>query len=263
MDKHIIWLELWDNDKSKEMFSGSGKIPVSLYILHNIVNNTEKTTTITSKLNRLNLTYHNIYLNPKQNIPFAYFTIYAKLNHLLQEKPELKIDVLRRTVKGNGESLGLPQKYSAGDRLGVITYLVKPYQGRPQGFQVKKMATIHPDSAKLKLIIANKMSFTGSLVEDGKLGLIGNNKFYILGDNIQSLTRLQQLFNTKLAELVCNSTKYHMSFLDPSAFGFLPDVRKIPIKELPIVDDLHLAKYLGLSPEDTQLIKKKIEAGKL
>ena len=61
LDKHIIWLELWDNDKSKEMFSGSGKIPVSLYILHNIVNNTEKTTTITSKLNRLNLTYHNIY----------------------------------------------------------------------------------------------------------------------------------------------------------------------------------------------------------
>ena len=55
-----------------------------------------------------------------------------------------------------------------GDRLGVTTYLVKPHGGRPQGFQVKKMATIHPDAAKQKLIIAKKRSFKGSLVDDGR-----------------------------------------------------------------------------------------------
>ena len=52
------------------------------------------------------------------------------------------------------------------------------------------MAIIHKDANKTKLIIANKCSFKGIFIDDGKLGLTGCNKYYILGNNLELLLKI-------------------------------------------------------------------------
>lgn len=42
---------------------------------------------------------------------------------------------------------------------------------------------------KIKLIIANKSSYKGSFIDDGRLGLCGNDKFYILGENLELIKK--------------------------------------------------------------------------
>ena len=47
---------------------------------------------------------------------------------------------------------------------------------------------------KKKLIIANKASFNGAFIDDGKLSLTGCNKYYILGDNLELVLKLNSNF---------------------------------------------------------------------
>jgi hypothetical protein len=47
---------------------------------------------------------------------------------------------------------------------------------------VKKVNEKHIYMDKRKLIIANKASFNGAFIDDGKLSLTGSDKFYIMGD---------------------------------------------------------------------------------
>lgn len=62
LEKHIIWMKLWDNSQSKGMINAD--IPISLYVLQNSLNIDKKKTEITSVLKRRNLTTtSNEYLN--------------------------------------------------------------------------------------------------------------------------------------------------------------------------------------------------------
>ena len=101
---------------------------------------------------------------------------------------------------------------------GVDTYRYK------DGLFVKKMKCDHPDMSKNKLIICNKQSFTGTFIDKGKLGLVGGDKFYILGDKLELL---KAYLDTPLAYIACHYTKYRQDFLDREAFTFIPDIRKI------------------------------------
>lgn len=179
LEKTLVWIEIWDNFQARTMFSGSASIPCSLFVLQNTENTSQQTTLIRSiiRTQRLDQTYQ-VYLDPNKNTPLAYYHIFSKLENLLASQPELQLSskVLRKTVPGEGDPIALPDHYTAEDDYGVTTYLIRD----DIGVVVDTMTKRHPDTEKTKIILAHKTSTQGSFIDDGRLGLIGNNKYYIL-----------------------------------------------------------------------------------
>jgi hypothetical protein len=83
LEKHIVWLKLWDNSQSKGMIHAD--IPISLYVLQNTLNTQNTKTEITSILKRRKLTTTSFeYLNPKYSIPLAFHNIFNKLIRFIE-----------------------------------------------------------------------------------------------------------------------------------------------------------------------------------
>lgn len=221
LDNHVVWLKLWDNIKS--LATINGKIPISLYVLHNKQNDMKLSTNITSEIqNRKLKTCSNIYLNKEYSIPLAYHNIFKKLIAFIEEH-NLQLEYNTKTIKSSGTKTKLPNDYTLEDLWAVDTYTIK------DGVMVKKATEQHPDASKKKLIIANKASFTGAFVDDGKLSLTGNHKYYILGE---SLERLNELLQFKITNIICHFSKYGQNFLDNEAFMFIPDIRKLGFNDI-------------------------------
>jgi hypothetical protein len=240
--KQVKWLELWDNSKSKSEINAD--IPISQYCLKNVNNMKKKKTTIKiistrGKISKID----KVYLNPDYSIPLAYHTIFEKIRVFLEENPEFKIDVKTKTVKSEGKQTKILKKIERKDLWGIDTYRLK------DGYFVKKMKEKHPDMNKPKLIIANKCSFAGCLIDKkGKLGLTGSDKSYILGDKFEILK--QFLEKTKICYIISRYTKYRQDFLEKDAFQYIIDVRKIPKKKLSEISDEGIGKLIGLDDEE-------------
>ncbi|MFO0089666.1 MAG: Eco57I restriction-modification methylase domain-containing protein, partial [bacterium] len=217
LEKHILWMKIWDNMKSLSVLNG--KIPISIYVLRNNLNELKLKTIIISQIQSKNIQSESIeYLDKNQTIPIAYYNIFSKLYQFIQ-KNKLQLEYKNNTVKSSGERMVLPNDYDSKDMFGVDTITVK------DGIQVKKMSVEHPDMTKKKLIIANKSSFIGSFIDDGRLGLVGNHKFYILGTKLNIVL---DVLKFKITRVISHLTKYGQDFLDPTAFDYIPDLRKLP-----------------------------------
>ena len=242
LEKHITWLKLWDNSQSKGIINAD--IPISLYVLHNIINNgTNKKTEITSILKRRGLTTTSTeYLNPKYSIPLAFHSIFNKLVHFIETK-NLPFDYKTKTIKSTGTKAKIPTDYTFKDMWAVDTYTIN------EGLMVKKATEQHPDANKRKLIISNKSSFNGAFIDEGKLGLTGCNKYYILGDNLELILKL---LSFKIINIISHFTKYTQDFLDKEAFKYLPDIRKLGIYD--ITED-EFYKLIGLTRQEINQIK--------
>jgi len=242
LEKHIIWMKLWDNSQSKGMINAD--IPISLYVLQNSLNTDKKKTEITSILKRRNLiTTSNEYLNKDYSIPLAYHSIFNKLINFIETK-NLKLEYSTKTVKSTGTKTKIPSKYKLEDMLAIDTYTIK------EGIMIKKTSETHPDANKKKLIIANKASFTGAFIDDGKLSLTGNHKFYIIGDKLELIMKM---LSYKIIDIIGHYTKYGQDFLDNEAFTYLPDIRKLGIKD---IDEKKLYKLIGLTQDEIKLFDK-------
>ena len=242
LEKHIVWLKLWDNSQSKAMINAD--IPISLFVLQNIINSSNKKTEITSILKRRSLTTKSTeYLNPKYSIPLAFHSIFNKLIDFI-EKNDLQLEYKTKTVKSTGTKVKLPLEYTLRDTWAVDTYTIK------EGIMVKKATEIHPDANKRKLIISNKASFTGAFIDEGVLSLTGNHKFYILGDNLEFI---KKMLNFSIIKIIGNYTKYGQDFLDNDAFKYIPDIRKLGISN--ITED-EFYNLIELTQEEILQIKK-------
>lgn len=100
------------------------------------------------------------------------------------ETNNLKLEYSTKTVKSTGTKTKIPSKYKLEDMIAIDTYTIK------EGIMIKKASEIHPYANKRKLIIANKASFTGAFIDDGKLSLTGCNKYYILGDKLELILKM-------------------------------------------------------------------------
>jgi len=242
LEKHIIWMKLWDNSQSKGMINAD--IPISLYVLQNILNIDKKKTEITSILKRRNLTTtSNEYLNKDYSIPLAYHSIFNKLINFIETK-NLKLEYSTKTVKSTGTKTKLPLKYNLEDMLAIDTYTIK------EGIMIKKASVTHPDANKRKLIIANKASFNGAFIDNGKLSLTGNHKFYIIGDKLELIMKM---LSYKIIDIIGHYTKYGQDFLDNEAFTYLPDIRKLEIED---IDENKLYELIGLTQDEIKLFDK-------
>jgi hypothetical protein len=237
LEKHIIWMKLWDNSQSKLMINAD--IPISLYILHNKLNINKNTTEIISIMKRRNLTtISNEYLNKDYSIPLAYHTIFNKLLNFI-EKNNCKLEYNTKTIKSTGTKIRLPSNYTIEDMWAVDTYTIK------DGIMVKKVNEKHIDMDKRKLIISNKASFNGAFIDDGKLSLTGSDKFYIMGDNLEVILKL---LSYKLCDIISHFTKYRQDFLEREVFTYIPDIRKLGI--LDIIDIKDFYNLIALTNEE-------------
>ena len=241
LEKHIIWLKLWDDSQSKGMINAD--IPISLFILQNTLNIQNKKTEIISEIKRKKLTTtSNEYLNPKYSIPLAFHSIFGKLVQFI-EKHNCSLDYKTKTIKSSGTKAKISPDYEVEDMLAIDTYTLN------EGILVKKALEQHPDANKRKLIIANKRGFKGAFIDEGKLSLTGCNKYYILGNNLEIILKLLS-FN--ISEFISDYPKYSQSFLDKEAFKFIPDIRKLGIDDI-TEDDFY--KLIRLTQQEINQIK--------
>lgn len=241
LEKHIVWLKLWDNIKS--LATINGKIPISLFILQNTPNNTNKKTDIISEIQSKKLTTTSTeYLNPSYSIPLAFHSIFNKLVNFIETK-KLQLEYKTKTIKSSGTKEKIPTEYKLEDMWAVDTYTIK------EGLMVKKATEPHPDANKRKLIISNKASFTGAFIDEGKLSLTGNHKFYILGENLELVKKMLEF---KIINIVGHYTKYGQDFLDNEAFKYLPDLRKLGITN---ITESEFYKLIGLTLQEINQIK--------
>jgi len=243
LEKHIVWLKLWDNIKS--LATINGKIPISLFILQNTANTTNKKTEISSEIQSKKLiTTSTEYLNPKYSIPLAFHSVFNKLVSFIETR-NLRLEYKTKTIKSSGTKEKIPTEYTLEEMWAVDTYTIK------DGLMVKKATEQHPDANKRKLIIANKASFTGAFIDEGKLGLTGNDKSYIIGDNLELIIKL---LSFKISDMISHFTKYRQDFLDNEAFKYLPDIRKLGLDD--ITED-EFYKLIGLTqPEINQITNR-------
>jgi hypothetical protein len=128
--------------------------------------------------------------------------------------------------------------------LAIDTYTIK------EGLMVKNITEKHPDMNKRKLIIANKSSFAGAFIDDGKLGLTGSDKTYIIGDNLELI---QKMLKFKISDIISHFTKYRQDFLEKEVYTYLPDIRKLGIED---INEKQFYKLIGLTQNEIKLFDK-------
>jgi hypothetical protein len=221
LEKHIVWLKLWDDSQSKGMINAD--IPISLYVLQNTLNTQNKKTEIISEMKRKKLTTTSFeYLNKIYSIPLAFHSIFNKLIQFV-EKHNCSLEYKTKTIKSSGTKTEIPTEYTLEDMWAIDTYTLK------EGILVKKATEQHPDANKRKLIIANKRGFKGAFIDEGKLSLTGTEKIYILGEKLDLILKIMKF---KICHIICDYTKYRMSFLEREVCEYLPDIRKLGITDI-------------------------------
>jgi hypothetical protein len=149
-----------------------------------------------------------------------------------------------KTIKSSGTKSKIPQNYTLEDMFAIDTYTLQ------EGILVKKASETHPDANKRKIIIANKRGFKGAFIDEGKLGLTGTEKIYILGNNLELILKIM---NFEISNIICDYTKYRMSFLEKEVCNYIPDIRKLGIND--ITED-EFYKLIGFTRQEINQIKK-------
>ena len=65
--------------------------------------------------------------------------------------------------------------------------------------------------------------------DEGKLSLTGTEKIYILGNNLELILKIM---NFEISHIICDYTKYRMSFLEKEVCNYIPDIRKLGINDI-------------------------------
>ena len=232
LEKHIIWLSLWDASTSLRKFNSySGEIPISIFLLQNIKNTKKLKTIIDVEYSQIKYEFSNYeyYLDKSLSIPLGFFSSLLKLQKFVRDN-DIMLDYKTTKVSNkyllkhyihNSKKDDLPETYKLEDNYNVDTFKVK------EGMKVNRSAIRHTDADKSKLIIANKASLVnGIIIDDGRLGICGSNNYYILGDT-NTLELYRKIFNFKLIEIASLFTKFRQNFLDTDVFLYIPDLPKL------------------------------------
>ena len=222
-EKNILWLELWSNFYSKQQIKAT--IPISLFVLQNKLCELDALTKFNSKVyydKFLKVISDEINLNDFDSLPLGDFNILKKLRKFIIEN-DCQLEVNTNVIKTYGDEFLLPENYTLEDKLNVTTYTIK------EGLKVKRSNELHKDANKRKLIIANKRKIIGIFIDESKLGLATNHKYYILGENLELI---KKILSFNFIKIVNSMTKYEMDFVNKEAFSYIPDLRKLNINDI-------------------------------
>jgi hypothetical protein len=239
---HIHWIKLWNNMNAKKMINAT--IPISIYMLQKSKTDSSKLTYLESEIynKRLQKSSYSTHIDKSISLPLGGFSILSKLKKFVEEN-NCELTVHTKTVKSYDEEFSLPKNYNLQDKLCITTYTLK------DGYKVKRSKEDHPDADKRKIIIANKSNFIGMLIDDGKLGMTGNHKFYILGDDLEFV---KKILTFKFIHIINAYTKYGMDFIDKEAFSYIPDLRKIGKND---ITEKEFYNLIGLTKNEIDEIK--------
>ena len=231
LEKHIIYLELWDVNYSKSNIKA--EIPLSIFLLHNIDNKKNKTI-IKICNDRAKYFPKNIkiYLDKSLSIPLGHIDILLKLrkfvinnNCSLEYKTKKSADTTLKKLKKKKNQLIYKTleeiiKIKAEDKYCIDTYV----DDKDKEYQLNITKTYHPDYDKIKLILSHKASLEGIFIDKGKLGICGTHNYYILGNNLELIKKILKFEIIKKASMF---TKYGQNLLDTDFFTYVPDLRKL------------------------------------
>lgn len=235
LQRKLYWLTLADTNETKRLFKVY--IPISMFALKNEPQN-QIQTKITTFLKRNKMTHYTI-LNNQETICIAFHTIMNKLKAYIQTH-NLELDFKHKVVKSVGNKLKLKEIADPTINLLIDSYTQK------DGILVKLGLEIHPDTKQRKLIISNKTDFKGTFIDEGRFGLTGFHKFYLMGNDLE---KVLEFFSYKIIKLIPLATRFKQSFLDKEALQYIPDLRKVSVKD---EDDFY--KQIGLDDNELSLI---------
>ena len=81
------------------------------------------------------------------------------------------------------------------------------------------------------------------------MSLTGTEKIYMLGENLELILKIM---NFGISNILCDYTKYRMSFLEKEVCNYIPDIRKLGIAD--ITED-EFYKLIGLTRQEINQIK--------
>jgi hypothetical protein len=247
LTKHIMWMKLWDNASSKKLTHG--ETPIVQYVLCN--ENKQANTLVISqntrgRLNKIETTY----LDPKFNIPSAYFSIFNKLRTFIDNN-NLQIKVYTNTVGNTGEEIRLFKDHTHTGELKKITADDNWSIYTENNTEVKLRKTIKPHpNAKLPKIIFAYKSRCKPFLDKGVLGITGGDNAYIIGDNLETLIKV---FRFKICLIICDFMKYRQDFVSRESYEYIPDIRK-----LGNITELELYDMIGFTPDEIKQILSTI-----
>ena len=255
LDKYILWLSLWDVNTSKNKLNG--EIPLSIYLLKNIENTKKEKTIINCDYQRIKFKINTeSYLDNNLSIPLGFFSSLLKLQLFIKEN-NLKVNYKTKKVKKliwkydhKSKKENLPKDYKLDDNFCIDTYILN------EGIKINKSYDRHIDADKIKLIIPHKSSLNGIFIDNGRLGICGNDNYYILGNN-KYLKIIKKIMSFKLILIASLFTKSRQNYLDTDIFLYIPDLTKLPNgnKYLDITED-KFYKLIGLSQAEIKEIKE-------
>jgi len=237
-EKTFLWLRLLSIEDSYKFLKVF--IAISFYVMKNTIN-TNKTPTNIKFLNNELIPY---YLNPNLSIPMSYPYIFEKLLNFIN-KYDLEFDIKTNRTKTNGDKIALSSfglNYKTDDLLNIDTYTVK------DGIKIKKSIKQHIDADKKKLVFCRKIEVYG-FIDDGRLGVAGNNNYYILGDKLELLLKM---FNFKFVKIISDYTKYYMSYINLNFFKYMPDIRKL--SDIQNIEEIDFYRLVGFNVDEINLI---------
>jgi hypothetical protein len=251
LEKHIIWLLLWDYSTSLKKFnSESGKIPLSLFLVQNIKNTKKLKTNINIKYDdiKYEISNYNYYLDNTLSMPLGFFSSLLKLQKYIKENnlkldfktTKIKKEYLLKHYKHDTKKDNLPKTYKLDDNYCIDTFTLK------DGIKVNKSTKRNDDSDKTKLIIAHKSSLKGIIIDDGRLGICGTHIYYILGKS-NYLSFIKKILNFKLIIIASLFTKFGQNFLDADVFLYVPDLAKLGYDT---ITENELYKLIKLTKEE-------------
>lgn len=225
LDKQLITLKNFKDSQLKEKFGESANITSAYYLLQN------KPSTVKTTVIDVNGIVSDIKLNKKYPIVLAYNNILYKII----DKCELFKDTKQYAQKSlnnsecsdSGTNKNIAGIDETGNILTVKSMKKHPYQDTPKIFI--------DGSSKLKYYYD----------KDGKYGIIGQNQFYIIGDELEDI---EKYFKTKLANFLLRTIKYRMNFIEPR---YYPDIRTIKLEK---INDDTLADYFKFTKEERDVI---------
>ena len=245
LEKYLIYLELWDDNKSKQKIKA--EIPISIFLLQNIDNSIKKLNTII-KINNLRKKIsqkYTLYLNKNNSIPLGFISQLLKLQNFIN-KNNLFVDFKTKKIKANKQKIKLQnfKTIKLSDNYCIDTFKVH------DGYYGNKTKEQHEDANKRKLIICNKSTLSGIFIDDGKFGICGNDNYYVLGTNLELIKNILEF---KIIEIASLFTKYRQNFLDTDLLkNYIPDLRQIK----GIQTEEQLYKAINLTKAEINEIEK-------
>jgi len=237
----IEYLTCFSNIEIKKIFKGKAQTPCCYFLLTN--KNSDNIINIFEKQSN---EYIDFKLNIKKEIPIPLCNIKI-INILLDYCYKYKnIDVIKTNLPSKNIIIS---SFKNKDFIfsNISTCLIK----RNGENIIPNLVINYSNKAmigygKEKLILANKMYGIPILDLSGIYGISNRDNYIIYKNNIDDLIKLYNFLSTKLVQIVFNTTRYRMMYLEKYAFQFLPDITLIP--DFPkIINDFTVNEFFNIN----------------